>query len=45
MEDNGKGLNGPGVQVAHLLMIRPLNGGIRLCNIICKSNKQSLISP
>ena len=45
MEDNGKGLNGPGVRGAHLLIIRPLNGAIRLRNIICKSNKQSLISP
>ena len=37
MEEIGKGLSGLGVGGADI-PIRPLNGGIRLRNIICKAN-------
>ena len=43
IEEIGKSLSGAGVGRADIL-IRPLNGGIRLRNIICKGNILTLVN-
>ena len=43
IEEIGKSLSGAGVGRADIL-IRPLNGGMRLRNIICKANFLTLVN-